>query len=114
MALSGARRANVERLLTAYCAPSPNPRIRRWLRHGFVIRGNAVVLYSESPALDRRQPWVRLGIAKFNWVAARLHWELLCQHSDLRWHRYLRRPASRSFKALLAEVEHDPTGIFWG
>jgi hypothetical protein len=35
-------------------------------------------------------------------------------HRDLCWHAYQLRPAARTFKTLLAEVDADPTGIFFG
>ena len=76
--------------------------------------GNAVELFEVRPRFDRRSEWIEQGVAKFRYVGTRRVWELYCQHRDLKWHRYQRRPEARSFEVLLTEVERDPTCIFWG
>ena len=84
------------------------------LRHGFAIGASDVVLYEERPRFDRPTEWLRHDVAKFQWVARTQEWRLFCQFRDLKWRGYEPRPSARDFESLLAEVESDPTGIFWG
>ena len=114
MALSETQRAQINRLFTQYCRDDPRPEVRSQLRHGFRIDGNAVELYESRPAFQHPHDWRDHGVAKFRYVATKHMWQLYCQHRDLRWHRYERLPQAPSVDALLAEVEADPTGIFWG
>ena len=114
MAISELQRESIVRQLTEYCAPHPSPEVRRQLRHGFACGPNHVVLFEERPRFDRPKEWLRHDVAKFRWFQSRREWQLYCQFRDLKWHRYDPRPTARSFEALLAEVEADPTGIFWG
>jgi len=41
-------------------------------------------------------------------------WSLYWRDRNLKFHEYDRVPASASVEELLAEVERDPTAIFWG
>ena len=41
-------------------------------------------------------------------------WTLYWRGSDERWHAYEDTKPSRDVQPLLAEIEADPTGIFWG
>jgi len=41
-------------------------------------------------------------------------WSLYWRDRNLEFHEYNRVPASASVDELLAEVDRDPTAIFWG
>lgn len=114
MALTEFQKAQVERLLTAYCAQRVPAAVGSQVRVGYRVDGNAVILYEERPAFQPPHDWQEMVVAKFLYVGTRRHWQLYCQHRDQRWHAYRARPASSSFARLLDEVDADPTGIFWG
>jgi hypothetical protein len=114
MALTDIQRASITRQLTPYCAPHPRPEVRAQLRYGFAFESSAVVLFEERPRYDRPQEWMRQDVAKFRWLQSRREWHLYCQFRDLKWRRYEPLPTAKRFETLLAEVEADPTCIFWG
>lgn len=114
MAIPELQRERIDRDLRAYCDDVPE-RVRHLLRYSFTLGSSAVELFEERPRWnDHSKPWTRHPVAKFRYVARRAVWELYCVHRDLKWHRYELLPAARRFDILLAEVEDDPTGIFWG
>lgn len=114
MALSSRQHTQLSTLLATYCDTRIPEHVRDKLRLGFRIHGNEVVLFEERPEHDSPHTWSELAVAKFKYVATQHIWRLYCQYHDLRWHQYQRRPTARAFKALLSEVDADPTGIFWG
>ena len=58
--------------------------------------------------------WTRSPIARLRFTKATGMWELLWCDRNSRFHRYdLVEPTPR-IEDLLAEVERDPTAIFWG
>jgi hypothetical protein len=114
VALSEVQEAQVKKQLTEFCSKRASPAIRSKLRHGFRIEGSAVILFEERPAFRAPHEWRKMVVAKFTYVATKREWRLFCQHRDLRWHAYEALPAASSFAKLLAEVDADPTGIFWG
>lgn len=114
MALSELQLARVTQRLSTYCEARVPQQVRDKLRLCFRIQGNEVVLFEERPAFHPPHDWRESPVAKFKYVAARRVWRLYCRHRDLKWHEYRRRPTARTFDALLAEIDADPTGIFWG
>jgi len=114
MALTELQRAHITRLFTPYCADDPRPAVRAKLRHGFHIKGNAVELLESRPAFQPPHDWRNHGVAKFRYIQSRRVWQLYCQYRDLKWHLYERLSQADTIDELLAEVEADPTGIFWG
>jgi hypothetical protein len=114
MAISDIQRADIHRRLSEYCQPHPRPEVRRQLRHGFTIGLHDVVLFEERPGFYRSKEWTRQDVARFRWFNSRREWQLYCQFRDLKWRLYEPRPWAKRFETLLAEVEADPTGIFWG
>ena len=114
MALTEIQKAQVEKLLTPYCAKRVPAPVRSKVRVGYRVDRNAVILYEERPAFQPPHDWQEMVIAKFLYVGTRREWRLYCQHRDSNWHAYQALPASSSFAKLLDEVDADPTGIFWG
>ena len=58
--------------------------------------------------------WTRFPIARLRYTKTRRQWSLYWRDRNLRFHLYELAPASSSVEDLLAEVDRDPTGIFWG
>jgi len=114
MALRPLQEAQVSKQLSAYCEARVPARVRDQVRLGFRIDGQAVELLESRPSIDDPRIWREQGVAKFRYVASRRVWHLYCQYRDLKWHEYRPRSTARSFAKLLAEVDRDPTGIFWG
>ncbi len=58
--------------------------------------------------------WTRFPIARLRYVKATGLWSLFWRDRHLKFHAYDRTPASANVEELLAEVDRDPTAIFWG
>lgn len=58
--------------------------------------------------------WTRFPIARLRYVKGTRLWSLYWRDRNLRFHEYDRVPASTTVEDLLAEVDSDPTAIFWG
>ena len=54
------------------------------------------------------------SIARLRYTKATRLWSLYWRDRSLKFHAYDRVPASASVEELLAEVDRDPTAIFWG
>lgn len=72
--------------------------------------------------VERRPPWrADLGpdwtsfpIARLRYTAANRTWTLYWRDRNLRFHRYDLLAPSARIDDLLAELNRDPTAIFWG
>jgi Protein of unknown function (DUF3024) len=58
--------------------------------------------------------WTRFPIARPHFTKATRQWSLYWRDRNLRFHEYDLVPPSQSVEDLLAEVDRDPTAIFWG
>jgi Protein of unknown function (DUF3024) len=86
------------------------------MRLEFEVRANAFAI------IERRAPWQpeygpewsSLKVAQLRYDPDTATWSLYYRDRNERWHPYPRIRSSRDVAALLAEIDADPTGIFWG
>jgi hypothetical protein len=109
------RRA-AERTLHDFCerrVPAPN---RHQVRLEVVHNGNSLTIVERrapwSP--DLGSEWSSSGVARFRYEPRLAKWRLFWSDRHGRWHRYELIDPSADIAELLAEVERDPTNIFWG
>jgi len=60
------------------------------------------------------EEWTRLPVARLRFIKRTGLWSLLWRDRHLRFHEYHRVPATPRVEELLAELDRDPTTIFWG
>ncbi len=114
MALPDAQRANVDRLLGAFCKDRVPPQYRNLIRYEYTVRGNSVTLTEHRPSLDRRDQWAELEVAQFRFNAGASNWALYWMRANERWQLCnWFRPAKR-FATALREVVADRYGAFLG
>ena len=58
--------------------------------------------------------WTRFPIARLRYTRSRVEWTLYWRDRNLKFHRYDRIHPSPNIDDLIAEIDRDPTGIFWG
>jgi hypothetical protein len=80
------------------------------------VSGRTVTILECRPPWrpDFGPEWTRFPIARLRYVQAHSHWLLYWRDSNLGWHLYERIDPSPHIDPLLAEIESDPTCIFWG
>jgi hypothetical protein len=101
--------------VTRFCAERTPADLRDQLRLEYWARGSSITI------VERRAPWnpsfgtdwTTSPIAQLR-RDARGAWSLHWRGSDERWHPYEDVKPTRGIQPLLAEIDADPTGIFWG
>jgi len=99
-----------------YCDGRVPVRLRDQIRIELEVHGRSVtILECRAPWTREIGPeWTRFPVARLRRVETRGVWMLDWRDRNLRWHRYDRVDPSPHLDPLLAEIESDPTGIFWG
>ncbi|KMY66395.1 hypothetical protein AAU61_17085 [Desulfocarbo indianensis] len=102
--------------LGAYCEGKVPPHVRDKLRIAYRIRGNSVTVFEERPRWDKpdSEEWTSLPIAQFRYDPGTNKWTLYCADRNGRWHKYDLANPVKNIETLIAKVEEDRTGIFWG
>jgi len=116
MTLSQSERRDVEFLLQDYCDRRVPEHLRDQINIGFKIRGETVTILERRPPLrgTGRKEWTEIAVAQFRRDSEAGPWRLYCADRNSRWHAYARVQPAKTLTTLLAEVDRDPTGIFWG
>jgi hypothetical protein len=112
--LPAAQVTEVEDVLGGFCRREPPPHVRAQLEYAVRITGNAVTLVELRPAFHADIGRTESPVARFRFSAKDGSWQLYWRDRNLRWHRYERIQPARHLATLFAEVQRDPTGIFWG
>lgn len=99
-----------------YCAGRLPARVAHVVRLEIEVDGRSVTILECRPPWtpDIGPAWTRFPIARLRFTASRSEWTLYWRDRNLGFHRYLRIDPSRDVAVLLAEIEADPTAIFWG
>ena len=63
---------------------------------------------------DVRSDWTRFPVARLRYTKATRLWSLYWRDRNLRFHAYDLAAPTERIDDLLAEVDGDPTAIFWG
>jgi Protein of unknown function (DUF3024) len=63
---------------------------------------------------DPGAEWTRFPVARLRYTKSARLWSLYWRDRNLRFHEYDRVPATASVEDLLAEIDRDPTALFWG
>jgi hypothetical protein len=95
--------------------------VRNEVQLEVAFRGNTATIFERRPPFlssfipaSRNEEWTRLSVAQFRYDTATRRWALYCADRNSRWHVYDDLDPSERLEDLIAEVDADPTGIFWG
>jgi hypothetical protein len=91
-------------------------RVAAQVRMEVVVRGTAVTIVECRPPwrADLGPDWSRFPIAQLRFDPTSVAWRLFWRDRNLRWHLYDRIAPVSQIDPLLAEIDADPTAIFWG
>jgi hypothetical protein len=106
-------------------------RVRRWLdarnerlpeRASGQIRFELDVDDRALTILECRPPWrsdfgpewTRFPIARLRYTKTRRDWQIYWRDRNIKFHAYDLVGPSANVESLLAHIDADPTGIFWG
>jgi hypothetical protein len=77
-------------------------------------RGDSVTILERRPYFRDETQWTTSRIARLRYDAKEGLWCLDCTDRNGRWHQFTPAPPSRKFQDMLAALDEDATGIFWG
>jgi len=104
----------IENTVGTMCRRRSPVHLRDEIRLAYEVAKYFVEIYEERPGWRNRTHWTRMGVARFRYVRGTERWRLYWMRQDLKWHPYEPLPESRSLEKLVAEVDKDPHGAFFG
>lgn len=109
-------RRSAEGKVLAFIERRIPPDLRDEIRLEHTARGNAITIVERRPPwLSELGPdWTSMKIAQLRYDPDDRTWTLYCRDRNERWFLYDDVKPSRDVSPLLAEIDEDPTCIFWG
>jgi len=104
----------INNFVGALCNKKAPEAIRDQLRYEYKIENQDVILYEIRPRWDKPDEQTELPCAKLTFVRSRNVWKLFWQRADMKWHAYGPLKLSRDLAELVAEIDTDPHGCFFG
>ena len=110
---------SLERAMAAvdrYCQTRVPERLREEIRIECHRRGTAITIVEARPpwSPEAGPEWSTSKVAQLRLDEPAGIWALYWPDRNGRWHRYEQVSPRRTVSSLIAEIEADPTGIFWG
>jgi hypothetical protein len=98
--------------VAAYC----ERRSRDDYKIDHTVRGASITIVERRPPWNPAygSEWSSLNVAHLRYDETAQRWRLFSFGSDDRWHPYEPAPSVPEVGPLLAALEEDRTGIFWG
>jgi hypothetical protein len=99
-----------------FCARRVPEQSRSQLRLEHSVRGNAITIVERRPPWSELvgPDWTTMKIAQLRYDAGERTWTLYCCDRSERWWPHDFADPTADVAPLLAEIDEDPTGIFWG
>ncbi len=115
MTLPDEKRSEADRDLKRFCMNLVPPEYRNQLRFSYRFRGNDVTLFRESPtAGNSTTEWATEPVARFRYDTVGERWSVSWQRTKRRWLYCDWIGQKERFSEVLAGVERDAYGTFFG
>ena len=114
MAVSELELKLIDRTVGTLCRRLSPPQLADQLHVIYEVDGHNVCIFEERPPWRATGAWTHHGVAKFRYYRSRRQWQLHWMRRDLKWHLYEPAEATADLAALVAVVDEDTYGAFFG
>jgi hypothetical protein len=113
--LNDLEKKKIENVVGALIASRRPPlQLRKEVDVDFRLSGHSIEIFEVRPVWQRVGETHEIPVAKATFVRTRGVWQIYWQRRDLKWHSYEPFPSARTIEEVVAEIDADPCGCFWG
>jgi len=114
MAFSEIEIYKINNFFDVLCNKRAPESIRDKLRYEYKIENHDVILYEIRPRWDKPDEKTGMPCAKLKFVRSQNVWKLFWHRANMKWYAYDPLKSSRDLAKLIAEIDTDPYGCFFG
>jgi hypothetical protein len=115
MPLPAAVRNLVAKKLDAFLGKRVPPKLADQIRLSYTFRGNSVTIWEHRAPWTKSLPeWSTITVAQLRYNLKAQTWMLYWSDRNNRWHEDEGLAPVKNLDLILAELDRDPTGIYWG
>jgi hypothetical protein len=105
----------VEKKLDAFIAKRMPPHVADKIRLSYTFRGNSVTIWEHRAPWTKSLPeWSDMTVAQLRYNPKAQTWMLYWSDRNNKWHEDENLAPVKNLDLILAELDRDPTGIYWG
>jgi hypothetical protein len=114
LAFSELELARIESVVGPFCTRRSPAHARHQVRTEYRVKGHEVLIVEVRVVWDDPTRWTELGVAKLKFNRRTGEWKLFWQRASLKWQAYEPLAESPDLAVLVAEIDRDPHGCFFG
>ncbi len=115
MPLPAAAKNAVAKKLDAFLAKRIPPHVADKIRLSYTFRGNTVTIWENRvPWTPTMTEWSKSAVAQLRYNPKVQTWMLYWRDRNGKWHEDEGLAPVKSLDRILAELDRDPTRIYWG
>jgi hypothetical protein len=114
MAFSVIEVKNIRKVVDGMCKRRSPPHLRDKIRFTCEIRELDVVIYQARPRFNKPNEWPKTPCAKLKFSRSSRTWKLYWMRQGTAWYPYDTETTSNELGALVAEIDRDRSGAFFG
>ncbi len=108
-------KALVAKKLDVFLAKRVPPHVADKIRLSYSFRGNSVTIWEHHPPwMKTVTEWTSSAAAQLRYTPKAETWMLYWRDRNAKWHEDEGLAPVKSIDRVLAELDRDPTGIYWG
>jgi hypothetical protein len=105
----------VEKKLDAFLGKRVPSHVADKIRLSYTFRGNSVTIWeNRAPWTKTMLEWSISAVAQLRYDPKAQTWMLYWRDRNTKWHEDEGLAPVKSLDRILAELDRDPTGIYWG
>ena len=104
----------IHRLVGGFCERRSPEHVKDKIRLTYTIDNQQVVISEERPFRDPLADWMVLEIAKLLYIRKHNEWQLYWKRASGKWWLYEPHSNSKTLAAMIAEIDVDSDGCFFG
>ena len=114
MAFTNIELARIDRFVGGLCRRRSRAGGKSAVSLEYRVKGHDVTVLERRPYWDGTPGFSESGVAKLKFTRRTGRWRLLWQRADRKWYAYEARSSGGGLSKLVAEIDDDPWGCFFG
>lgn len=104
----------IEKTVGSLCRKRSPANLKDQIRVEYRIKGHDVFIIVMRPRWDKPEELFESEVALLRFMRTRNQWNLLWKRASGKWEKYRPNPENQDIGVLVAEIDEDPHGCFWG
>lgn len=104
----------IEKIVGAFCEKRVPERLRDQIKIGYRIEKSNIFIFESRPRWNEPSEWLDMDFVKITYAKSRGIWKLYWKRASGKWNQYEPLRDSKNIDDLIAIIDEDRYGCFFG